>query len=103
METITTQVTAGDKALILAGRLHKAGEELTAIKEQFPSRKECETYIEHGIGTCRDTEGVKPADYCERCQVTEELATEWSKAKQDHYRIRKQLEALGKKYQEGNC
>lgn len=97
MVTMVTQVPMPVKALELVKDLTQITRKLSALKEQFPPRSECEQVTDDSKQTCRDLK----IEHCPRCEATEPLAQEWHKLKARKSNVLKKIHALGCKALDG--
>ncbi|AMO57526.1 hypothetical protein GZ77_14845 [Endozoicomonas montiporae] len=92
--SMTVRVTPEKKALHLSRELAKIEQKLSKLKEQFPSRQDCEQVTADQSKTCRDRQG----EHCPRCQKTEVLAEKWKQAKAKRYNILRKIRLLGSQH-----
>ena len=92
--SMTVRVTPEKKALYLSRELAKIEQRLAKLKEQFPSRQDCEQFTVDESRTCRDLQD----EHCPRCRKTEVLAQKWKQAKAKRYNILKKICLLGSQH-----
>lgn len=93
MTTITIKVTPEQKALYLAGELGLANEAMKVLRRKFPARSNCDNQNDDGR-VCRERIDVDPDDYCERCELTEELSRDWAELRKRKYSAIQKLSKL---------